>query len=255
MPKQAVLYGFALAVTSGLLLYMSPGLMSLAFVAIAVAVAVVAFVFGIYRVDRCNEALARATREIHRAQSVQTSEPWLAVRQVSRLFGYGMLDRSFERYRSDLDAARAAGDTILPDVEDYVNDETIGLKTWRNVILQVPSILTGIGILGTFIGLIVGVGGVGFSTVTAAINGVETLLHGIEIAFYTSIAGLILSIMFNLFYRLAWNVMTRNLLRFTRDFQSAIVPSIEAQEAASRESYRREVIALLSGNASAEVAR
>lgn len=245
MPKETVLCGFVLALASILFLILSPGALSLAFVLLIVAICAAAFVFGIFRVSRFNQALMLGRDEVLRARSVQADDVWLALRPVSRPFSQKDLDHVFDRYKHDVEAARKSGEPILPDVEDYVNEELVGLRTWRGVILQIPAVLTGIGILGTFVGLIIGVGGVGFSSVTAAINGVETLLAGIEVAFYTSIAGLSLSILFNLMYRMVWNVMLRNMEHFTIDFHDCVIPSVEVQERNERLAFQRKVVELL----------
>ncbi len=85
------------------------------------------------------------------------------------------------------------------------------------------------GILGTFIGLIIGIQGIGFSSVNAALSSVQTLLAGIQVAFYTSIAGVILSLVFNIIYRITWNVMRRNLGLFVDEFHKHVIPPIEEQ--------------------------
>jgi len=59
---------------------------------------------------------------------------------------------------------------------------------------SMPNILTGLGILGTFGGLLCGVSQVDIKE----INSIELLLHGASFSFYTSIAGLIASILFTL---------------------------------------------------------
>ena len=89
--------------------------------------------------------------------------------------------------------------------------------------------LTSLGILGTFVGLIIGIRGIGFSTVNAALSSVETLLSGIHVAFYTSICGVILSLLFNIVYRMAWNVMMRDLSVFTESFHKNVVPPVADQ--------------------------
>ena len=115
------------------------------------------------------------------------------------------------------------------DIEDTYNEDTISLKIWRGAVNQIPETLTGIGILGTFIGLIIGVGSIGFSSVTAAITSLQTMINGIEIAFYTSIVGIILSICFNLTYKFYWNILLRDLGLFIDDFHKNVIPSEETQ--------------------------
>ena len=58
---------------------------------------------------------------------------------------------------------------------------------------------------------------------------IENLLRGISTAFYTSIAGVILSILFNIAYRLIWNIMLREYEAFTEKFHIYIQPSADEQ--------------------------
>lgn len=245
MSKETFLCGFVLALASLLFLILAPGTLSLVFVALTVAATALGFYLGIFRISSFNQAFINARQELVRARTVQAENMWLALRQVPALFGCKPLDRVFDRYRHDVDAARKAKAPVLPDLEDYLNESFVGLRSWRGVVLQIPAVLTGLGIMGTFVGLIVGVGGVGFSSVTAAINGVETLLSGIEIAFYTSIVGLSLSILFNMMYRILWNIMLGNLQSFTLLFQELVIPSADDQERDQRLAFQAQVLQLL----------
>ena len=57
-----------------------------------------------------------------------------------------------------------------------------------------------------------------------ALSSVQTLLAGIQVAFYTSIAGVILSLVFNIIYRITWNVMRRSLGLFVDEFHKHVIP-------------------------------
>ncbi|MDF1553874.1 MAG: anti-phage ZorAB system protein ZorA [Deferrisomatales bacterium] len=64
-----------------------------------------------------------------------------------------------------------------------------------------PNLLTGAGILGTFVGLVAGIylasGGLASPNVEDAKAALQSLLHGASLAFWTSIAGLVTSIIFS----------------------------------------------------------
>ena len=60
-------------------------------------------------------------------------------------------------------------------------------------------------------------------------DSIELLLRGIGTAFYTSIVGVILSILFNIAYRLVWNIMLREMNLFVEQFHTYIQPSAEEQ--------------------------
>lgn len=70
-----------------------------------------------------------------------------------------------------------------------------------------PSLLTGLGILGTFVGLTVGIAALNSSMqqnandVATLMSGVQSLLRGASLAFWTSIAGLLCSFVFSVLER------------------------------------------------------
>ena len=165
---------------------------------------------------------------IERALGVQTSSTWSVIVQIEEFFHQRTMDEIFHQYQKKVQAERESGQ-VLSDIEDYINEDILALKSWQSVILQIPGTLTGLGILGTFIGLIVGIRGIGFSSVTAALSSVQTLLSGIQIAFYTSIAGVILSLVFNIIYRMVWNAMLRSMGLFIDEFHKNVIPPIEEQ--------------------------
>ena len=103
-----------------------------------------------------------------------------------------------------------SGDPIrnTGEVSRYLNDATIIFPRISSGFYQaVPNLLTGMGILGTFLGLAGGVGSAssGLSSsnpgeITAAL---QQLLGGASLAFWTSIVGIVCSILFVLVERYA----------------------------------------------------
>ena len=99
------------------------------------------------------------------------------------------------------------GDKIYTTT-DFINsflnfDNFITSSTSRGV-LSAPSVLTGLGIIGTFLGLTIGVGsasaGLASPDISIARNAMSQLLEGAQLAFLTSLAGL----SFALFMRLSF---------------------------------------------------
>ena len=96
-----------------------------------------------------------------------------------------------------------SGDPIrnTGDVSRYLNDATIIFPNISTGFYQaVPNLLTGIGILGTFLGLAAGVGaassGLASSNPEEITNALQQLLGGASLAFWTSIVGIVCSILF-----------------------------------------------------------
>lgn len=105
-----------------------------------------------------------------------------------------------------------------------------------------PGTLTGLGILGTFVGLLLGLRNISFVTVEAALGSVQSILAGIDTAFYTSIAGVILSILFNIINNVLRNIMNRETGLFLEEFHKTVIPTTDEQ---ARYSSRREVRQIL----------
>ena len=121
----------------------------------------------------------------------------------------------------------------------------MALRTWQNVVGHIPSMMTGLGVLGTFIGLMVGVRRIGFSSISAALISVQELTQGIETAFHTSIAGIIFSIIFNALYQVTWNTTMRALGLFVEEFHQNVIPSVEEQDRYMQKKDTRTIISLL----------
>lgn len=230
MKKETIILGFFFVIVCGLLIVFSPDGLSMVFVIIQSILMLLGFIFGIYKVSRYSRAFQVGRYTIHAIKSeVSTSDIWLPLSKHDDIFQYDELNQEFEVYKSHIADAKKNELGILPDIEDVFNENMVTIKTWRGIINQIPETLTGIGILGTFVGLIIGVGGIGFSSVAAAITSLQVLINGIEIAFYTSIVGIILSICFNLSYKYFWNTVVRDLFLFADDFHRMVIPSEDVQ--------------------------
>ena len=206
----------------------APDEISTVFIVLMEVIIFLGVLFGIFPVIQFYRAFETGLENIERALEVQTSSTWSVMVQIEQFFHQRVMDEQFGEYQEKVQAQRDSGQ-VLADIEDYINDDILGLKSWQNVVQQIPSTLTGLGILGTFIGLIVGIQSIGFSSVNAALSSVQTLLAGIRVAFYTSIAGVILSLVFNITYRITWNMMIRNMGLFVDEFHKNVIPPVDEQ--------------------------
>lgn len=85
------------------------------------------------------------------------------------------------------------------DSNDYFNENTLILNNSNfRYFLTLPNVFVGLGILGTFVGLVFGISSFNLTDATTIKNSIGTLLNGMGTAFYTSIAGMSASIIFNL---------------------------------------------------------
>ena len=210
------------------LIVFSPDVISIGFTAVMEAVCVVGVIFGILPVLQYAKAFQNGSDGIDRILDSQAVSVWSGIAQAPVFFQQRTMDRLLSDYREKVRLQQQSGQ-VLSDIDDYINDDVLAVRSWQNLIHQIPGTLTGLGILGTFVGLIVGLRGIGVNTVNAAISGVQALLNGIQVAFYASIAGVFLSLLFNLLYRIAWNIMLRNMALFSDKFHKHVIPSVEEQ--------------------------
>ncbi|SDG19852.1 MotA/TolQ/ExbB proton channel family protein [Thermoanaerobacter thermohydrosulfuricus] len=94
------------------------------------------------------------------------------------------------------------------DVLDYTALVEISGK--RKIFDMMPGVFTGLGILGTFAGLVLGLSDLNFSGSTQSLEqGINNLISGMYLAFLTSIAGLVSS--------LIWSYFDRKRLHYYRE--------------------------------------
>lgn len=118
------------------------------------------------------------------------------------LFKNARLQEIFRDFLFDLNRDGAAANMYYrPNIDDYVNDDLIDDVMHRNELNQIPGMLTGLGILGTFIGLSLGLQHFNTGTTAEMTSSIEPLMNGIKVAFHTSIYGMVFSLTFNTIYK------------------------------------------------------
>lgn len=131
------------------------------------------------------------------------------------------------------------------DVEDYIFESELLESCNYNVCTQVAGILTALGILGTFLGLVLGLRSFDFSNADQMTSSVEALVGGLNVAFYTSIYGVTLSILYNIIFRRITTGLTQELNHFYDAFNSALEPVSQKAMAERMDSRQAENNALM----------
>lgn len=237
--KKWIAYGVNLVVLAGAvtLTVLAPDWLSIAVVGTMAVILFFGEIFCVIPLIHYSVGFDTAVRNIRKAQAVKESMPWIAVSRMDSFFHQKLLDRLFTEYKRKVEQERKSG-MIVSGIDEMINEDELALRCWQGVALQIPGTMTGLGLLGTFIGLITGISSVQVSSVDAALVSIQTLFDGIRVAFYTSIAGVILSMIFNIVYKVLWNMMVRDLGIFTSLFQRNVIPSVEEQ---TRYSQKREM--------------
>ena len=160
-------------------------------------------------------ALRRAIRRMQQDAGTRQGTP---VWQEKRFMG-NRLKGSWLRFLQNAEQLDRRG---LPcNVEDYINDDTVTHGPGNAPLAElIPGLLTSLGILGTFMGMMRGLSGLDFSNSDAIIEGIPVLLDGMRFAFGTSVAGVSCSIVFNMLNRILQGSSYRAIDDFVECFTS-----------------------------------
>lgn len=238
MRKEGIIGGVFILVAIVLLLRFAPDDLSLFIIGIMCALVFVGYFIGFVKIMNFSKGFVNARDRIERSQEVQTDSPLLVILENERLFYNDILDREFLSYRRKAAKLLEDSNTIVEPIEEVLDEDFIALHTWNSLLVQIPGTLTGLGILGTFLGLVIGMDGIGFSSVTSAMSSISVMIGGIQIAFYTSIGGVVLSILFNLIYNTIWDMMMQERGLFFKEFHQYIIPKTDEQIRINEQSHQ-----------------
>lgn len=111
--------------------------------------------------------------------------------------------------------------TNIPSSEYFSEFKTCKSKSINMRMLDTASgTLVGLGLLGTFLGLTLGVEGFDSSNTENIQKSIQTLLNGMGTAFYTSLAGMSLSLLYTIFDKSWRNKLSKELRDFTDKLDS-----------------------------------
>ena len=142
------------------------------------------------------------------------------------------------------------------NVEDYINDDTAIHSVGHSQLAEIiPSLLTSLGILGTFIGLMRGLGGLDVSDAAKTMESIPQMIGGMTFAFMTSIAGIACSLVFNMLNRMAYGSAVRAIDDFHDAFTDLVMqkPLEDNVQMICQQEDRAAMLRRLSGDMSMRV--
>lgn len=192
------------------------------FLGLMIILCVVGMIAGFGKMAKLEDAFDRASDEIDQTFGGIDSEEGSLPEQ---LFGYDKLDAKYKEFTRFVKKSQSG----LADIEDYINEEEVDVIINKRMLELIPDILTSLGILGTFIGLVYGLKNFEPSNYEAMTNSVSSLVSGIKVAFLTSIYGLSLSLVFGYGIKASYASLMDSLQFFMDRFHGMVIPSAEAE--------------------------
>ncbi len=221
-------------------------------------------IFSFIRLNLLGAALIKAAKEIERQFEPDRKNLWPDYRKKQEPFGNARLNGSFARYQKHvaIHADKKGNPARECPVEDYINEEMLHQTgmTWFNS--NISGAMTGLGILGTFLGLSLGLSSFSGNDIFTISENVAPLLDGMKVAFHTSVYGIFFSLIFSFVYKSTMADAYDKLAAFQYAFHEYVQPRAATGEErlASMLLYQsnmanslRKIQELLQGNAKTQI--
>ncbi len=200
----------------------------LAVMGILLLISLISFV----RLNHCTEELLYQAKQLKKEHE-NMDEKELCLDYVKRqdVFQNEDLKHAFSQYQLCMKKYYTKrGFKNICDIEEYINEDLmdrIGRNFYNS---NIPGTLTGLGILGTFLGLSMGLATFNGTDILAVSDSMGPLLEGMKVAFHTSIYGIFLSIVFSFIYKRAMMDAYHAVEQFRKAFCQYAVPACGTED-------------------------
>ena len=195
-------------------------LFNLVFLGVMLLMTAAACFSGLRRLIQTTCALKRASDKIRQTASKDAAS-WDD--PSAPLFQNAFLDDCFHQYRS----MAAQNPSSVCDIRSFINEDAIETYVHRGILENIPDILTSLGILGTFVGLVMGLREFDPSGYEQMAGSVTPLINGIKVAFITSIYGIALSLSFSFNLRSEFSNLSARIDEFLDTYYLHVQPPYE----------------------------
>ncbi len=178
------------------------------------------------RLNRLTDELEDAAGDLQAGyKEAGNKNVWASLQEHRGFFEEENLKQAFVKYRAQVKAGRGGRQyTSSCDIEEFINEELLE-KVGKNYFNSgISGTMTGLGILGTFIGLSLGLGSFSGDDIYTISDNVGPLLSGMKVAFHTSVYGIIFSLIFNFVYRSIMADAYEKLDFFLTTFRQCAMP-------------------------------
>lgn len=179
------------------------------------------------RLNRLTDKLLGEADKIYKAYDEGDHKLWETYRTKSKVFEDDVLDEAFYRYQKKMNSFQTRHGLMgRCEIEDYLNDDLLNQVGMNYYNSAISGTMTGLGILGTFIGLSIGLGSFNGNDIYTISDNVGPLLDGMKVAFHTSVYGILFSLVFQFAYRSLMADAYDKLQEFLAAFRECVEPMV-----------------------------
>lgn len=195
---------------------------------IVLVIFVLSIVFSFRQMDRIKNDLKKVMKQIQDDRKDDTYL-WDTYKENNPIiFKQSDLEEAYESYKREMQYLESQdSNNSTCDIEDYINRDLIDDIGKKNLLNLVPGAMTGMGILGTFIGLSLGLQNFNTGTSEEIAESIAPLMDGIKVAFHTSIYGMVFSLVFNLVYKKIFEDAYLLIDEFVDVYHKNVVPDAD----------------------------
>uniref|UniRef100_UPI004056B8F2 MotA/TolQ/ExbB proton channel family protein n=1 Tax=Acetatifactor sp. TaxID=1872090 RepID=UPI004056B8F2 len=212
------------------------------------------------RLNSCTDELVNVMEQMQRECKENGGKNlWFQYQDRKDVFADEELCLAFNKYRMRMKNFRTKrGYVNTCDLEEYMNEnllDRVGMNYFNS---GISGTLTGLGILGTFLGLSMGLGSFNGNDIYTISDNVGPLLSGMKVAFHTSVYGIFFSLIFNFVYRSVMSDAYEKLENFLNAFRQFAAPPVATEDEntaamlvyqANMANSMKQIMELLQGNA------
>ncbi|MCM1046749.1 MAG: MotA/TolQ/ExbB proton channel family protein [Candidatus Gastranaerophilales bacterium] len=180
-----------------------------------------------FRLNRMTDKLIAEADKIYRAYDKGDHRLWETYCGKDKVFEHEVLDEAFGRYRKKMNSFQTKHGLMgRCEIEDYLNEDLLNQTGMNYYNSAISGTMTGLGILGTFIGLSIGLGSFDGNDIYTISDNVGPLLDGMKVAFHTSVYGILFSLVFQFAYRSLMSDAYDKLQEFLAAFRECVEPMV-----------------------------
>ena len=184
------------------------------------------------RLDECTEELATKAKQLEEEyKNAAGKNLWPEYQNKANIFSDTELNEAFVKYQLRMKNYQTKrGYKVVCDIDEYINEDLLDRigKSFYNS--NMPGTLTGLGILGTFLGLSMGLASFSGDNIFTISENVGPLLEGMKVAFHTSVYGIFFSLVFGFVYKRIMADAYEKLDDFQNMFRQAVMPVMPAED-------------------------
>ncbi len=192
-------------------------------------------VISFRRLEQLTDALEAAGMVMEKEYQESQECLWPHYASRKKVFEHDVLDAAFRKYQKRMASYQTRkGWKAICDLEEYINEDLVDRVALSHYNSAVSGTLTGLGILGTFLGLSLGLGAFDGNDIYTISDNVGPLLDGMKVAFHTSVYGIFFSLVFNFIYRSVMAEAYGVLGEFQERYRQCVAPTISSADENSK---------------------